>query len=254
MNGRVVNTRMQVPITFSIVDEDGEVEGPFAIKKKGDLSKLPEAFRYDTPPVPRNYLPSTYPYELLREGKKGRAVVAYMVDEKGVVVQTTLREASSPEFGAALVAAVEAFSFKPALKNGLPCKAILAHEEAFEGNGLAQFVGAEGRELLRREQKKPQSIRGAGDLDEGLKPFYRSAPRFPLNAKSTTGQAEVEFIVDETGRVRLPRIVSATEEVFGYAAVHAVAAWSFKPPKVGGKSAAVRVRAPFNFNANKSPK
>ena len=252
VNGRVVSTRMKVPIVFAIQDESGGGEGPFMTKKKGDLSKLPEAFRYDTPPVPQNYLPSVYPYDLLSEGKKGRAVVAYMVNEKGVVVQTTVKEASSPEFGAALIAAVEAFSFKPALKNGLPCKALLAHEDVFEADGLAQLVGTEGRELLRREKKKPQTIRGASDLDEKLKPSFTKPPNFPLNAKSATGEAMVEFLVDETGRARLPRIVRATEEAFGYAAVQAVSTWRFEPPKVGGKSAVVRARVPFNFNADKS--
>ncbi len=253
-NGRVVNARMQVPIIFSIIGESGGGTGPFITKKKGDLAKLPEAFRYDTPPVPQNYLPSVYPYELLHEGKKGRAVVAYMVNERGTVVQTALQEASSPEFGAALIAAVEAFSFAPALKSGLPCKAMMAHEEAFEGDGTAQLVGIEGKELLRREKKKPQSIRSADELDERLRPSFMRTPKFPLNAKSVTGQAEVEFIIDETGRARLPRIVSATEEVFGYAAIQAVSTWRFEPPKIGGKSAAVRVRVPFNFNAGKSPK
>ena len=254
MNGRVVNTRMLVPIAFHIEGESGGGKGPFFTKKKADLSKLPEAFRYDTPPGPQNFLPSVYPYELLYEGKKGRAVVGYMVNEKGVVVQTTVHEASSPEFGAALIAAVETFSFTPALKKGIPCSALMAYEEVFEGDGMAQLVGTEGMELLRREKKKPQSIRSARELDEKLTPSSTKSPKFPLNAKSTTGQAEVEFIIDETGRARLPRIVRATEEVFGYAAMQAVSTWRFEPPKVGGKSAAVRVRVPFNFNADKPAK
>ncbi|MBP7140648.1 MAG: TonB family protein [Opitutaceae bacterium] len=248
-NGRPVNTRMQVPIMFSIEGELGGGSGPFVMKKKGDLSKLPEAYRYDTPPVPVNYLPPVYPYPLLREGVKGRAVVAFMVNEKGAVVRSELQEASSPEFGAALVAAVEAFQFKPALKNGVPCPAMMLYQEDFEGDGLAQFVGDEGTKLLRQEKKKPQSIHGADDLDDKLRPSFRKPPLFPLNAKSDTGRANVEFIIDETGRARLPRIVSASEDVFGYAAVQAASTWRFEPPKVGGKPAAVRVRVPFNFTS-----
>lgn len=249
MNGRPVNTRMQVPIIFSLEGEKGGGSGPFVTKKKGDLSKVPEAFRYDTPPVPVNFLPPVYPYALLREGVKGRAVVAYMVNEKGAVVRSELQESSSPEFGAALLAAVEAFQFKPAMKSGAPCPAMMVYEEIFEGDGLAQLVGNEGTNLLRREKKKPQSIHGAVDLDDKLRPSFRKPPLFPLNAKSDTGQASVEFILDETGRARLPRIVSASEDVFGYAAVQAVSSWRFDPPKVGGKPAAVRVRVPFNFTA-----
>lgn len=248
-NGRPVNTRMQVPIMFSIQGEKEGGSGPFVTKRRGDLSKVPEAFRYDTPPVPVNYLPPVYPYALLRDGVKGRAVVGYMVNEKGAVVRSELLEASSPEFGAALVAAVEAFQFRPAMKSGVPCPAMMVYEETFEGDGLAQLVGNEGTNLLRREKKKPQSIHGADDLDDKLRPSFRKPPFFPLNAKSDTGQAAVEFILDETGRARLARVVSASEDVFGYAAVQAVSSWRFDPPMVGGKPAAVRVRVPFSFTA-----
>ncbi|HRP06759.1 MAG TPA: TonB family protein, partial [Opitutaceae bacterium] len=248
-NGRPVNTRMQVPIMFSIQGEKEGGSGPFVTKRRGDLSKVPEAFRYDTPPVPVNYLPPVYPYALLRDGVKGRAVVGYMVNEKGAVVRSELLEASSPEFGAALVAAVEAFQFRPAMKSGVPCPAMMVYEETFEGDGLAQLVGDEGTNLLRREKKKPQSIHGADDLDDKLRPSFRKPPFFPLNAKSDTGRAAVEFILDETGRARLARVVSASEDVFGYAAVQAVSSWRFDPPMVGGKPAAVRVRVPFSFVA-----
>ncbi|MBP8256782.1 MAG: TonB family protein [Opitutaceae bacterium] len=248
-NGVPMNTRMQVPIQFSIQGVKGGGSGPFVTKKKGDLSKLPEAFQYDTPPVPVSYLPPVYPYALLREGVRGRAVVAYIVNEEGAVVQVRLQEASTPEFGAALVAAVEAFQFRPALKKGVPCLAMMVYQESFEGDGIAQLVGNEGTNLIRREKKKPQSIHGPDDLDDALKVSFRMPPIFPLNAKSDKGKAVVEFILDETGRARLPRIVNSSEDVFGYAAVQAVSTWRFAAPMVGGKPAAVRVRAPFAFEA-----
>ena len=58
----------------------------------------------------------------------------------------------------------------------------------------------------------------------------------------------VDFIVDEEGYVRLPRIVSASAPDFGYSAVQAVSQWRFEEPKVNGKPAAVSVRAPFSFS------
>lgn len=118
------------------------------------------------------------------------------------------------------------------------------------------MIGGLGRQLggSNHSQKKPQTIRGINDLDERLKPSFVKPPKFLLNAQSTAGQAQAGFIVDATGRARLPRIVSSTEDVFGYAAVQAVSTWRFEPPKVGGKPAAVRVRVPFNFNADSAPK
>lgn len=253
-NGRVVSAVQMVPILFKILDTKDGGQGPMSVTRKGDMSKLPEAFRYDTPPEPLGYLPPVYPYELLRDGKKGRAVVAYVVDERGRVVQATVKQASRPEFGSALLAAVEAFVFKPALKAGRPCKAVMAYEETFDILGATFLVRNEDIDLLRQEKRKSKFIHAARDVDDELQATFRIPPRIPLNAASATGQAEIAFIVDATGRARLPRIVSSTEDVFGYAAVQAVSTWRFEPPKVGGKPAAVRVRVPFNFNADSAPK
>lgn len=62
----------------------------------------------------------------------------------------------------------------------------------------------------------------------------------------------VDVIVDGEGYVRLPKIVSATDPAFGYAAVQAISQWRFEAPKVHGKATPVRVRAPFEFNGAKA--
>ena len=74
---------------------------------------------------------------------------------------------------------------------------------------------------------------------------------FPLAqiGKTQKGDAVIEFLVDEDGHARLPRIVSASDASFGYSAVQALVEWQFDPPKSGGKPVVVRVRAPFKFTA-----
>jgi outer membrane biosynthesis protein TonB len=57
----------------------------------------------------------------------------------------------------------------------------------------------------------------------------------------------VEFLVDEHGHARLPRVVDASAPEFGYAAVAAVALWTFEAPTAKGEPVVVRVRAPFIF-------
>jgi TonB family protein len=57
----------------------------------------------------------------------------------------------------------------------------------------------------------------------------------------------VEFVVDEDGRARLPRVVKATHESFGHAAASGVASWRFAPPTRGGRAVAVRAQVPFSF-------
>jgi len=61
------------------------------------------------------------------------------------------------------------------------------------------------------------------------------------------GEATVEVLINEEGKVFLPRIVSASEPAFGWAAVQAVAAWRFEPPTRNSAPVVTRVRIPFGF-------
>jgi len=246
---RPVNTHMQVPVFFQMDSSEGG-QGPFTTLSKTDLSKLPEQFRYDTPPRPTGTVRPIYPYALLRAKKEGRAVIRYIVGPTGRIVQADIGEASAPELGRALQAAVECFTYEPALKGGRPCPALQGFQQEFNRDESWFIVGEEDLALLRREEKKPESILSLRDLDAKLKPLSRRPPRFPLSVKAevTKGEAVIEFLIDEDGRVRLPRIVSASEEAFGYAAVQGVATWRFEPPSRGGRPVVVRVQVPISFD------
>jgi TonB family protein len=252
---RPVPTHMQVPILFQM-DMVGE-GGSDGLKdlRRPDLSKLPEAFRYDTPPRIRGTVRPVYPYALLREGKEGHAVVSYVVGPKGQVVRVEVREATAPEFGQALAAAVEQFRYEPATKGGRPSLALLAFRQDFHRDEAHQLVSNLDLALLAREKKDPDSIVGLGDLDQPLVPLSRKPPHYPLIEDEFNGPAEavVEVIVDDEGRVRLPRLVSATHPAFGEAALSGVANWRFEPPTRGGRSTQVRVRIPFSFAAAPAP-
>lgn len=65
------------------------------------------------------------------------------------------------------------------------------------------------------------------------------------------GQALIEFIVDKEGHARLPRVISATDEAFGYSGVQAVSTWLFNPPIIGGKKTLTRVQVPLVFSVKK---
>ena len=103
--------------------------------------------------------------------------------------------------------------------------------------------------MLRREQKKPDTILTGRAIDTPPKLLSQKQPFFPLMARATAseGEAMIEFIVDENGFVRLPRVVSASHPSFGAAAVQAASEWRFEPPTAQGKKAAVKVRAPVKF-------
>ena len=92
-------------------------------------------------------------------------------------------------------------------------------------------------------------IAGARGLDRALQPLWRIAPRYPaaLLAEKPAGEAMIEFVIDREGRARLPRVVSATHEAFGWAATAAINQWVFEPPVKGGQPVDVRVSIPVNF-------
>jgi TonB family protein len=91
------------------------------------------------------------------------------------------------------------------------------------------------------------------ELDERPKTVRQDSPVYPraLKDDSLTGQAEIEFIVGADGRVHYPRIVSATQEDFGWAAATAIAQWQFQPPTKDGKHVDVRMTVPVLFDARK---
>jgi TonB family protein len=248
--GKPVNTNMELAIAFSL-DTPGGGNDAYTVSKNRDTSKLPEGLQYDTPAKVRGVIVPVYPYELRRENIRGKAVVAFLVDQKGTVVRVEVAEATRPEFGLALTAALEQFSFDPALKDGQPTVSLLRFEQKFN---RSQLSDDEGARMLTVEKKHPERIHSAGSLDVPLKPISQRAPVFPVaQAGRNEGNATVDFIVDEEGRVLLPRIVSASAPDFGYSAVQAVSQWRFETPKVNGKGVAVSVRAPFSFSIKHRP-
>jgi TonB family protein len=164
-------------------------------------------------------------------------------------MEAQVAEASAPEFGRALLAAVEQFVYEPALKGGRPTKSFQAFRQDFRRDERYQIVSDLDLDLLAREQKRPQTILTPRELDAKLTPISQRPPRFPLTEapRAERGEAVVELVVDEDGRSRLPRVVSASSEAFGEAAVSGVAAWRFEPPTRGGRATFVRVQVPITF-------
>lgn len=243
-DGKPVEYRERIEFKFRLSDDRGR--NAYVVERMRDQSKLPPELRYDTPVKLRGVCVPVYPYGLRRDEVTGEAKVAMLIDRLGRVVEVKVVSADRPEFGAALAAAVEGFQFDPALRDGQPVSHLLTFQQRFS---FADLRDDPGDRLLRLEKNHPEKILSAKSLDTPLKPVSRRSPIFPVTVPVTTtkGSALVDCLVDEEGRVRLPRVVSATAEGFGYAAVQAAGAWWFEPPRVGGKPVVVRVQIPFDF-------
>jgi TonB family protein len=202
----------------------------------------PEKFR--EPPRPSVLAEPVYPRERLLAGETGAATAEFTVTERGVTTEVLLREASRPEFGAALVAAVESWRFDPALltDQSAPAKLVVAHK-------FTPPVSGAVNRLLLALQPGGTGVGGAGGLDQKLRPIWRIPPVYPqaLLAEKPRGQAMIEFVIDQDGRARLPRVVSASREEFGWAAAAALSQWVFAQPLRGGQPTDVKVSIPFEF-------
>ena len=208
---------------------------------------LPESLRYDRPPSIRTLVPVVYPYEQLLANKRGAAQVALIIAPDGLTREIRVRAASEPAFGLALAAAMEAWEFEPAVKNGEPSGAILTRGQEFKVDGEDRLVSDGTRRLLRMLSAENPAIVDIAALDTAPQPLERVPPVFPQKHAGKDGSTEVEFIIDREGAVHLPRIVSASEPEFGWAAATAVIRWKFAPPLKAGEPVDTRVRVQLDF-------
>jgi TonB family protein len=143
-----------------------------------------------------------------------------------------------------MVAAVEAWTFEPALVGTDPAPAHLVVTYKF-----APPDSGDVNRLMLALRPPGTGVGGAGGLDERLRPIWRVSPVYPdaLRTEKPAGKAMIEFVIDREGRARLPRVVSASRAEFGWAAMAAINQWVFAPPMRGGQPVDVKVSIPVDF-------
>lgn len=245
-NGKPVATRWKETLFSDVISPGAD---PFAIPAKAD-KELPAEYHYDLPPSVETPVQVVYPFDAMLDGRDGTADVVFMVDEEGRVRDLNVRKASRPEFGHALAAAMATWRFKPAMKNGAPAPAVLARGQVFKVDEDHLLLTPSARRLRAILKEEKERIVEYNQLDAPPQPIERIAPVYPEKFSGKSGRAEIEFIIDREGRVQLPRIVSATEPEFGWAAATAVSLWRFEVPLRDGQAVDARARLPLEFTAS----
>lgn len=90
-------------------------------------------------------------------------------------------------------------------------------------------------------------------LDQKPTPRFRVNPVYPyeMRLRRESGQVLVGFIVDASGDVVSPHIISSTNATFEAEALRAIAKWKFNPGRKNGANVSTRnVQQPFNFSLN----
>ena len=188
-----------------------------------------------------------YPYERMLAGEEGYAVVKFTLTSEGKVESSMLLEASHPDFGGALVAAVESWQFKPEAAGESGAVREYRHDFVLNQTPYAS------RRLIAGVRAGEVVSNSSAGLDAKPKILARPGLAYPtaFYSEKVSGSAEVEFIVDRVGLAQLPRVLKATKPEFGWAAVTLVNGMRFNPITRGGKPAELRVRLPVQFTPPK---
>ena len=191
-----------------------------------------------------------YPYEMLLGGKPGWAETNFVIDYLGRPLFTNAPKSSDRAFAKAAVAMVEANEFMPAKKGKHTVMAPSSMRITFDGEASLE---PDARRVLAELRKTKPAIYNITEIDQRPKALSQDAPVYPRAMKDDglTGQAEIEFVITSEGKVLFPRIVSATQEDFGWAAAIAVAQWRFQPPTKNGHKVDARMTVPILFDARK---
>jgi TonB family protein len=202
-------------------------------------------------PEPLVIVDPVLPVDALLKGEGGSAVVDFTVTESGAVRDLRVREATHPDFGEAVLAALEMSLFARPVEDNRVVSVAMTKRAEFRAVPTQTTGDADWLTRLVTALRAGE-ISGAKGLDQKLTPIYQVRPEYPRALKENggpAGQVEVEFIIDRDGRVRLPRVVSSSHPEFGWAAATAVSQWVFNPPRRSGAPADIKVKIPINFAA-----
>lgn len=253
IRGRPVNVLARQRIEFQLESSGRPL---WTISKTKNHKELPPEYQWDRAPVVLHSTFPVYPFEALRDKVKGTTKLAFVIGPDGRVRQAKIMEASSPEFGQAIMAMIDGWKFKPPqMKDGTPAFAIVGINHEFNPQGRGDVpVPEEAMDILRRLAKDPAAIVDLKELDHPPRPVSRRPPVYPSTMDQTgqSGQATIEFFIDKRGDAQLPRVVSSSDQAFGYAAAQAVATWRFEPPLKDGKPVIVRTQIQINFSSHQS--
>jgi protein TonB len=168
--------------------------------------------------------------------------VAVVVNSAGEVSEAKLVKEGRLELDRAAVAILARWRFRPGRKDGRPVASRLVVPVAFSLPDAADDTGPFAA----------PAIVPVGELDRAPMVRYQEAPVYPpdLRRRGIGGEVLVEFVIDERGLVRMPRVLRSPHEALGEAAEVAVAQWTFFPGVKNGRAVATRLQVPIEFNPN----
>ncbi len=203
--------------------------------------------------VVRIVLPD-FPHSLRSDGVVvGTASVILTRGADGLPIDVLVVGASHPKFGQAVAAAAREWRFAPVGPGERRVQRTPVLTFQFTARGV--ILVPMGRQSTTEgwtfgaPERRAAGIVAFEQLDSVPRAIAQAMPVFPrvLTGRVERGWAEVEFLVDEDGRVRVPVVRRESAPEFGDAALAAVSGWRFTEPRRHGRRIAAAAGWGFQF-------
>ena len=196
-----------------------------------------------------------FPASLEVRGVQGGHVrVVINIDAGGNLVDWLVTSYSHRELADAAVAALKDWKYRPARQRGEPVGVRAELEFNFEVRGnVVSFVGVDsvGAFFERTFPNTTNRMCSPRDLDQPLTLVNSVPPGNPAGgvrgAPASGGSVLLDFLIDETGRPRMPVVLRSDHPMFSAAAVDALEQWRFAAPTRDGQPVVVRAKQEFVF-------
>ena len=188
-----------------------------------------------------------YPYEMLRKNVTGSATVRMPCDTDRSDGCPEIIKKSDKNFGYALAAAVRYYTIEPGKWAGKPVSSMLTAKFDFNPLNPELRLSEKTRRLLAEEKQNPGKIIPEGKLDSPLE--FQEGPRpSSLHVNDELkGSTIIEFLVDETGCVHLPRIMQTETPEVAHVLMQQISLRAYAPPLQNGNPVVARAREILNF-------
>jgi TonB family protein len=187
--------------------------------------------------------------------ERGEAQIVINVDADGALADTLVVSYTDEAFADAAVEALKEWRYEPARERGEPIGVRMTIAFSFEARGrVVSVMPANSLDMAINSIVGPQIVERVcrpRDLDRPLEIVHAVKPWHPgrtMRPPQNDASVVLDFYVDETGRPRMPVVLSADHTNFAAAAVQALEQWRFAPPTRHGHPVAVRAQQRFVFS------
>jgi len=206
------------------------------------------------PPVIIQTSEAQFPHSLsLTPVYHGTAEVIVNIDADGKLADLLVSRYSRIEFAHEAELTLREWRYEPARRDGEATGARFRVKFDFTARGkvstLTILDTLESRVSLASPGIVTDVLCPVRELDRPPTPVSTVTPHHPGQLPNADRDATVilDYLIDETGRPRMPVVLEATRDGFAVEAVDALSQWRFAPPTRDGRPVAVQVRQQFIF-------